>query len=83
MPWMYVHDCYLYLYTVYTQWHVKTINNSPTHSLTNSHTMDSIKAMHSPTHSFLSSLLKASKGMQQVCIEKSPDRHLSIHPRWK
>ena len=24
---------------------------------------------------------KASKGMYQVCIEKSPDRHLSIHPR--
>ena len=24
---------------------------------------------------------KASKGMHQVCIEKSPDRHLSIHPR--
>ena len=23
---------------------------------------------------------KASKGMHQVCIEKSPDRHLSIHP---
>ena len=22
---------------------------------------------------------KASKGMHQVCIEKSPDRHLSIH----
>ena len=24
---------------------------------------------------------KASKGMHQVCLEKSPDRHLSIHPR--
>ena len=23
---------------------------------------------------------KASNGMHQVCIEKSPDRHLSIHP---
>ena len=26
---------------------------------------------------------KASKGMHQVCIKKSPDSHLSIHPRWK
>ena len=26
---------------------------------------------------------KASKGMHQVCHEKSPDRHLYIHPRWK
>ena len=25
----------------------------------------------------------ASKGMHQVCTEKSPDRHLSIHPRRK
>ena len=24
--------------------------------------------------------VKASKGMHKVCIEKSPDRHLSIHP---
>ena len=24
---------------------------------------------------------QASKGMHQVCIEKPPDRHLSIHPR--
>ena len=26
---------------------------------------------------------KASKGMHQFCIEKSPDRHFSIHPCWK
>ena len=24
---------------------------------------------------------KASKGIHHVCIEKSPDRHLFIHPR--
>ena len=26
---------------------------------------------------------KASEGKHKVCIEKSPDRHFSIHPRWK
>ena len=31
------------------------------------------------TQTFLEA--KACKGMHQVCIEKSPDGHLSIHPR--